>query len=96
MRRVFADTVFGQATAPNRRLISAVRVKGSAFEAEELLDVLCQGIIDLVVPRDRLPQPGNRVQVDVVTLTMPVKCATRLLKRTNQIAALHKAMSLIW
>jgi hypothetical protein len=57
--------------------------------------VLRERIINLTVTWNRLLLPSHRVDVNVMSVTMPLKSATLLNKLPDKLRALHKASSFI-
>jgi hypothetical protein len=65
------------------------------LQAQVLLYVLGQGIVDFAMARDRLFLAGGRIMVDVVPSAVPQKDTALLFTLTNQFAAFHSAISLV-
>ena len=68
---------------------------GLRFEAKKLHDVLGQRVVNLRMPRYWLFPPSSRIDIDVVTTTMTMQHAASLLQLANELAAFHKAISLV-
>jgi len=65
------------------------------LQAQVLLYVLGQGIVDFAVARYGLFLSGSRILIDVVASAVSKKNAALLFKLTNQLVALHSAISLV-
>jgi hypothetical protein len=67
---------------------------GSALEAEELLDVFGESVVNLAMAGDRLALTGGGVPVEVVAAAVTKQNAAGAFQLADQITALHTAISL--
>ena len=65
------------------------------LQAQVLLYVLGQGIIDFAMARYGLFLSGGRIVVDVVASAVSQKDTALLFNLADQLAALHSAISLV-
>jgi hypothetical protein len=66
------------------------------FQAEELLDVLGQRVINFSVAGDCLFLSGCRIAIDVMAGTMAVEHTARRFQVPDEFAPPHSAISFIW
>ena len=67
----------------------------SRLQAQVLLDVFGQDIIDFAMSRYGLFLSGGRIVVDIVASAVSQKNTALLLYLADQFAALHSAISLV-
>jgi hypothetical protein len=62
----------------------------------ELFDVLCEVIINVIVAWHGLLLAGGRIAIDVMARPVAHQHTARPFELPDQLATLHRAISLVW